>query len=39
MEDGQNIKTDKAQKSTNSVQLELIFLLLLIQPSGKLSKP
>ena len=31
-------KTDKAQTTTTEVQLELIFLLLLLQPSGKLSK-
>ena len=38
MEDGQNTKTDKAQTRTTEVQLELIFPLLLLQPSGKLRK-
>ena len=31
-------KTDKAQTSATQVQLELIFLLLLLQPSSKLRK-
>ena len=31
-------KTNKAQTSTTEVQLELIFLLLLLQPSVKLRK-
>ena len=47
MVDGQNIpstqemaspKTDQAQTVTTYVRLELIFLLLLIQPSVKLRK-
>ena len=38
MEDGQNTKTDKAQTKTTLVQLELIFPLLLLLPSGKLRK-
>ena len=37
--DGQNTpKTDQAQTVTTYVRLELIFLLLLIQPSVKLRK-
>ena len=31
-------ETNKAQTTTTQVQLELIFLLLLFQPSGKLCK-